>query len=244
MKTNTKTSTVKSTPVAKKVTATKVSKKVAVKKVSNQTKLELAMAKRVLAREASISNAYDNDVFLDTLAARSHREKNIETLKGMYTTLEQIPSEKLPTIGDIKVTPYAVMSNNFGEEIGLILGLVTSLSTLFIDSQKEIEFSMINTTSSEVEDLQNSLGRPAYFSKKYVTVEDAITGDYELAKRTLEMFSESIGLVPVDFSRFTELTYKLWFADSEKKARLKLDQINKFEMIQSDERATMLVITD
>lgn len=211
---------------------------------TNQEKLAAAMAKRVDARATLIDSMYDNENYVNVLASRAFREQNIEVLKGLYTQLEQIPVERISGIGEIRVTPYAVMPSIFGEELGLLLGLITTLSTLFIDEQKDLAYSLVSTSSSEIEDLIATLGRPSYFSKKYVTVEDAIHGDFAIAQMAIEMFANNIGLQPVDMSRFTERTYNLWFSSSEQKAKLKLEQIHKFDAVESDSRAAKLIITE
>lgn len=208
------------------------------------SKIDEIRAKMKAEQEANIEALYENEAFATSVAKRMNREENITTMRAWYDQLQAIPAVRLPKLGDISVTIYEADPALFGKELSMVLGVITGLSSIFLDEQAEIAYSIVDTTRAEIEDLVTALGRPSYLDKRNMTQAESITGDYELAVNSLQVFANSVGLHALDLSRFTEAQYKAWFKRAEDKVATKLEEMKKSEVVAEELSSTTLVIED
>lgn len=208
------------------------------------SKVEEIRAKLAKEKEARVGKLYDNEKFATTVAMRINREENISRLKELYEQLTAIPSVRLPRIGEVKINMIEAEPALFGKELSMLLGLVTSLSMIFLEEQSDIAYDLVGTSNAEIEDLITSLGRPSYLDKRNMVKVDAIAGDYEIAVAQLEVFADNVGLHAPDLSRFTEAMYNMWFTRAENRVNTKLEEMRKEEAVAEELSKTTLTIED
>lgn len=185
-------------------------------------KMESEEVKRL---EATVTALYDNEAFVRSELTKENKKSNISQIKSWYKQLELVPAAKIKGMADVKVRAFPSGKADFGEELSYVLGLVNTLTSLFVDEQINTGYAIVNTDTIEVESITAALGQPAYYSNKLTEVIPSRKGDYTRAKERLEMFAISLGLKPLDMSSFTEETYNTWFKRAQLKAETRKHEI-------------------
>lgn len=174
------------------------------------------------AEEATIARLQNNRL-MDLEAARELRQSNINKLEVMTAELNMIHSVKLAQMGEVKVNCFPVGAKYFGTEISLLLGILSTAKSTYVDEQREQVLAITGLNAALVEDTNNAIGEIAYFSKKTGVITPSILGDYETAKALIEETAEAMGMV-VDISKFTEAKYAQFFNNAEKAAIYKFNE--------------------
>ena len=181
----------------------------------------------------------DNVSYVDMITQREMRQANIDKLLGLVTTINAIAPVKLPGEGDVKVNCYAINDRLFGTEIALLLGLIQTASTAFVQEQKDTILTIINLPLAIVEDMQNTFGTTAYWSKRTLTKYDEVAGNYTQAKALLKEIADRLKLNPLDIVKFSEEMYNLHFEQARKRADQKLKEFELSVVVDADTSFTL-----
>lgn len=187
---------------------------------------------------ASIS-LLDNISYVDMLTQRDYRQSNIDKLSGLITIINSIAPAKIPGESDIRVNCYPINDRLFGTEIGLLLGIIQTASTAFIQEQKDVILATVGLPLALVEDMQNAFGTTAYWSKRTLAKYDEIPGNYAQAKALLEEIADKLGLNPLDITKFSEPMYQLHFEQAKKRAETKLKEFEITVVTDADTSFTL-----
>lgn len=175
-------------------------------------------------RLESTLSLLDNEEYVDALTKREFREENIKTLTGLVASMNNIAPVKLPGEGNINVNCYPINDRLFGTEIGLLLGIIQTASSAYVQEHKDIIIPMIKVPLSLIEDMQVAFGTTAYWSKRTFSKFDEIPGNYEEAKALLQEIASVMNLKPLDISKFTKSAYELHFNQAKMRANTKLKE--------------------
>lgn len=206
-------------------------------------KLELATQEskeRIETAKLTASiNLLDNTGYVDIITQREYRQANITKLSGLITTINAITPVKLPGEGDVKINCYAINDRLFGTEIGLLLGIIQTASTAFVQEQKDTILTILKLPLALVEDMQQAFGTTAYFSKRTLSKYDEIKGNYEQAKALLIEIADKLALNPLDIAKFSETLYNLHFDQATKRAESKLKEFQLSVTVDADQSFTL-----
>lgn len=183
--------------------------------------------KRAVAKAKLDEKNFSDEVYVSTILRKQATKENIESLREILSALGDIDSERLADGTEIKVNAYAISKSYFGEEVGLLLGVLTTLDSLYLDDHIEEGYLAVpGIDSTDVEDFFDSFGKTAYFSKRLGEGIEEERGNFKLAKIALQEIAEAMEL-DVDFKKFTEKRYNRYFELAQLRVDEKVASQNK-----------------
>ena len=212
--------------------------KITVNEIREQQLAE-AKARRQQRTESAQIAYYNNTFLMDMEVARQDRVNNVNRLKSMVEQMSLIPAQRLPQVGEIRVNAFPIGERYFGEELSLLLGVVSAVRSTFLDMHRDQAMAITGLDMQLIEDFSQALGEPAYFMKRIGAKVSGIQGSFDIAKALLPQLASAMGLNPIDTDKFTDSKYSAWFTNSELSAErkeleyhnsLKFDEGNNFTL--------------
>ena len=229
------------TVVVEKATVdTKVSK-VKSTKGKEMTALEKKIAERMLAKQtakaAKDEVLANNETYVDYLVDKKIESNNVVHLDAV---INQINSMKAIVAQDgtkYAIHCYPVAENIFGA-VGSRLLAIATISGAMFTSERQAEFTALTGIDYLIAlDAYHKLGKPAYFSKQMVLVDEL---PFQEGYQTpLMAIAASLSLDADEAKLITDEKLKALFSASKKKAEQKLEEYNRTRETAEDSEFTM-----
>ena len=229
------------TVVVEKATVdTKVSK-VKSTKGKEMTALEKKIAERMAAKQtakaAKDELLANNETYVDYLVDKKIENNNIVHLDAV---INQINSMKAIVAQDgtkYAIHCYPVAENIFGA-VGSRLLAIATISGAMFTSERQAEFTALTGIDYLIAlDAYHKLGKPAYFSKQMVLVDEL---PFQEGYQTpLMAIAASLNLDADEAKLITDEKLKALFSASKKKAEQKLEEYNRTRETAEDSEFTM-----
>ena len=219
---------------------TKVSKNKSTKG-KEMTALEKKIAERMLAKQtakaAKDEVLANNDVYVDYLTDKKIESNNVMHLDAI---INQINSMKAIVAQDgtkYAIHCYPVAENIFGAVGARLLAIATISGAMFTNERQE-EFTALTGVDYLIGlDAYHKLGRPAYFSKQMVLVDELpFQQGYDIP---LMAIASALGLDTDEAKLITDDKLANFFSASKKKAEQKLEEYSRTRETAEDSEFTM-----
>lgn len=231
---------VESVAVNAKAIKVKESKKHKIKEVK-MTALEKKIAERMLAKQtakaAKDEVLANNETYVDYLVDKKIESNNVVHLDAV---INQINSMKAIVAQDgtkYAIHCYPIAENIFGA-VGSRLLAIATISGAMFTSERQEEFTALTGVDYLIGlDAYHKLGRPAYFSKQMVLVDEL---PFQEGYQTpLMAIAASLGLDADEAKLITDEKLKALFSASKKKAEQKLEEYSRTRETAEDYEFTM-----
>ena len=223
-----------------KVKTVKAPKEPKIKEVK-MTALEKKIAERMLAKQtakaAKDEVLANNETYVDYLVDKKIESNNVVHLDAV---INQINSMKAIVAQDgtkYAIHCYPVAENIFGA-VGARLLAIATISGAMFTSERQAEFTALTGVDYLIGlDAYHKLGRPAYFSKQMVLVDEL---PFQEGYQTpLMAIAASLGLDADEAKLITDEKLKALFSASKKKAEQKLEEYSRTRETAEDSEFTM-----
>ena len=231
---------VESVAVNAKVKTVKAPKEPKIKEVK-MTALEKKIAERMLAKQtakaAKDEVLANNETYVDYLVDKKIESNNVVHLDAI---INQINSMKAIVAQDgtkYAIHCYPVAENIFGA-VGARLLAIATISGAMFTSERQAEFTALTGVDYLIGlDAYHKLGKPAYFSKQMVLVDEL---PFQEGYQTpLMAIAASLGLDADEAKLITDDKLANFFSASKKKAEQKLEEYNRTKETDEDSEFTM-----
>lgn len=210
-------------------------------KGKEMTALEKKIAERMAAKEkartAKDEVLANNETYVDYLVDKKIESNNVVHLDAI---INQINSMKAIVAQDgtkYAIHCYPVAENIFGA-VGARLLAIATISGAMFTSERQAEFTALTGVDYLIGlDAYHKLGKPAYFSKQMVLVDEL---PFQEGYQTpLMAIAASLGLDADEAKLITDDKLANFFSASKKKAEQKLEEYNKTRETAEDSEFTM-----
>ena len=201
-----------------------------------EKKIEERMLAKEKARTAKDEVLANNETYVDYLVDKKIENNNVVHLDAI---INQINSMKAIVAQDgtkYAIHCYPIAENIFGA-VGARLLAIATISGAMFTSERQAEFSAIGVDYLIGLDAYHKLGRPAYFSKQMVLVDELPFQDgYQTP---LMAIAASLGLDADEANLITDDKLANFFSASKKKAEQKLEEYSRTRETAEDSEFTM-----
>ena len=220
-----------------KVKAPKEPKIKEVKMTALEKKIAERMAAKQTAKAAKDEVLANNETYVDYLVDKKIESNNVVHLDAI---INQINSMKAIVAQDgtkYAIHCYPVAENIFGA-VGARLLAIATISGAMFTSERQAEFTALTGVDYLIGlDAYHKLGRPAYFSKQMVLVDEL---PFQEGYQTpLMAIAASLGLDADEAKLITDEKLKALFSASKKKAEQKLEEYSRTRETAEDSEFTM-----
>ena len=220
-----------------KVKAPKEPKIKEVKMTALEKKIAERMAAKQTAKAAKDEVLANNETYVDYLVDKKIESNNVVHLDAV---INQINSMKAIVAKDgtkYAIHCYPVAENIFGA-VGARLLAIATISGAMFTSERQAEFTALTGVDYLIGlDAYHKLGRPAYFSKQMVLVDEL---PFQEGYQTpLMAIAASLGLDADEAKLITDEKLKALFSASKKKAEQKLEEYSRTRETAEDSEFTM-----
>ena len=205
------------------------------------TALEKKIAERMLAKQtakaAKDEVLANNETYVDYLVDKKIESNNVVHLDAV---INQINSMKAIVAQDgtkYAIHCYPVAESIFGA-VGSRLLAIATISGAMFTSERQAEFTALTGVDYLIGlDAYHKLGRPAYFSKQMVLVDEI---NFQEGYQTpLMAIAASLGLDADEAKLITDDKLANFFSASKKKAEQKLEEYSRTRETAEDSEFTM-----